>query len=77
MAMVYDLGGGTFDVTVVKYTPTHFQVLATDGDAELGGVDWNDRLLDHVAAEFKSRHGADPRESAQTVQILRNECDLA
>jgi molecular chaperone DnaK len=77
MAMVYDLGGGTFDVTVVKYTPTHFQVLATDGDAELGGIDWNDRLLDHLANEFKSRHGVDPRESPQTIQMLRNECDLA
>ncbi|NLX99800.1 MAG: Hsp70 family protein [Rhodopirellula sp.] len=76
-ALIYDLGGGTFDVTVVQYTPTHFQVLATDGDVQLGGVDWNDRLLDHVADEFKSRHGVDPRESAATVQILRNDCDLA
>lgn len=76
-ALVYDLGGGTFDVTVVQYTPAHFQVLATDGDVQLGGVDWNDRLLDHVAEEFKARHGVDPRESASTVQILRNDCDLA
>jgi molecular chaperone DnaK len=77
LAMVYDLGGGTFDVTVVKYSPTHFQVLATDGDVELGGVDWNDRLLDYIAEEFKSKHGIDPRESPQAVQILRNDCDLA
>ena len=75
--MVYDLGGGTFDVTLVRYTPTHFQVLATDGDVHLGGVDWNDRLLDHVAEEFKARHGVDPRDSASTVQMLRNDCDLA
>ena len=47
LVLVYDLGGGTFDVTVVRYTPTHFQVLATDGDVQLGGVDWNDRMLDH------------------------------
>ena len=77
LAMVYDLGGGTFDVTVVQYTPTHFQVLATDGDVELGGVDWNDRLLNHVCDEFQAKHGAEPRESPQTVQILRNDCDLA
>jgi molecular chaperone DnaK len=77
LAMVYDLGGGTFDATVVKYTPTHFQVLATDGDAELGGIDWNDRLLDYVAEQFKERHGADPRESPQAIHMLRNECDLA
>ncbi len=75
-ALVYDLGGGTFDVTVVRYTPAHFQVLATDGDVHLGGVDWNDRLLDHVAEEFKLRHGTDPRESAEAVQVLRNDCDL-
>ena len=77
MALVYDLGGGTFDVTVVKYTPTHFQVLATDGDVYLGGIDWNDRLLNYVADEFKKRHGADPRDSASTTQVLRNDCDQA
>ena len=77
LVLVYDLGGGTFDVTVVRYTPTHFQVLATDGDVQLGGVDWNDRILDHVAEEFKARHGVDLRESPQTVQMLRNDCDLA
>jgi molecular chaperone DnaK len=77
LVLVYDLGGGTFDVTVVRYTPTHFQVLATDGDVQLGGVDWNDRILDHVAEEFKARHGVDLRESRQTVHMLRNDCDLA
>lgn len=75
--LVYDLGGGTFDVTVVEYTPTHFRVLATDGDVQLGGIDWNDRLLDYVADAFKEKHGIDPRESAHTVQVLRNDCDLA
>jgi molecular chaperone DnaK len=77
MCLVYDLGGGTFDVTVVKYTPTHFQVLATDGDVQLGGVDWNDRLLSYVCDQFKEKHGLDPRESRQTVQVLRNDCDMA
>ena len=77
MALVYDLGGGTFDVTVVRYTPSHFQVLATDGDVHLGGIDWNDRLVDHVAEEFKSRHGQDPRESPATLQMLRHDADQA
>ena len=76
-ALVYDLGGGTFDVTVVRYTPTHFQVLATDGDVQLGGVDWNDRMAEYIAEEFKSKYHEDPRDSAQTMQILRNECDVA
>jgi molecular chaperone DnaK len=76
-ALVYDLGGGTFDVTVVRYTPSHFQVLATDGDVQLGGVDWNDRLVDYVAAQFMERHGTDPRTSPATLQMLRHDCDLA
>jgi molecular chaperone DnaK len=77
LALVYDLGGGTFDVTLVKYTPTHFQVLATDGDVHLGGIDWNDRLLDHVAEAYRKEHGADPRESPATVNLLRHNCDQA
>ena len=75
--LIYDLGGGTFDSTLVEYTPAHFRVLSTDGDVQLGGVDWNDRILDLVAEEFKDKHGADPRESEQTKQILRNNCDIA
>ncbi len=77
LALVYDLGGGTFDATLVRYTPTHFQVLATDGDVQLGGVDWNDRLVDHVAAEFQSRYKSDPRENAATLQMLRHDCNQA
>ncbi len=76
-ALVYDLGGGTFDVTVVRYTPTHFQVLATDGDVHLGGVDWNDRLVDYVSAEFLERHHLDPRLSPAALQMLRFDCDQA
>ncbi|MCL2742562.1 MAG: Hsp70 family protein [Planctomycetaceae bacterium] len=75
--LIYDLGGGTFDSTLVEYTPTHFHVLATDGDVMLGGVDWNDRLLGYVCDEFKEKHGIDPRDSAQTLQVLRNDCDVA
>jgi molecular chaperone DnaK len=75
--LIYDLGGGTFDSTLVEYTPTHFHVLATDGDVELGGVDWNDRILNYVCDEFKEKHSIDPRDSAQAVHALRNDCDLA
>ncbi len=77
LALVYDLGGGTFDVTVVSYTPTHFQVLATDGDVQLGGVDWNDRLVDYVCEEFIKQHGSDPRESPAAIQLLHYDCDQA
>jgi molecular chaperone DnaK len=77
LVLIYDLGGGTFDVTVVSYTPSHFQVLATDGDVELGGVDFNDRLLEHVADQFQQKHGLNPRDSAAAVQLLHFECDQA
>ncbi|MGL4942356.1 MAG: Hsp70 family protein [Thermoguttaceae bacterium] len=75
--LVYDLGGGTFDATLVRYTPSHFHVLATDGDVELGGVDWNDRILDRFCEEFREKNGIDPRESAQAKQELRLACDFA
>jgi molecular chaperone DnaK len=77
LALVYDLGGGTFDVTVVRYTPSHFQVLATDGDVHLGGIDWNDRVVDYVAEEFKAKHGVDPRESPGTLHLMRHDADRA
>ena len=75
--LVYDLGGGTFDVTVVRYTPAHFQVLATDGDVELGGIDWSDRIVDYVAEEFHNRHGDNVHDSDAAIQLLRYECDQA
>ncbi len=73
--LVYDLGGGTFDVTVVRYTPTHFKVLATDGDVMLGGLDWSRRIVDQVAEQFQAKHGEDPREDPETMMILTQECE--
>lgn len=75
--LVYDLGGGTFDVTVVSCTQNHFRVLATDGDVMLGGVDWNDRLLDYVADQFQQEHGIDFRATPAAAQMIRYECDQA
>ena len=60
--LVYDLGGGTFDVTLLKLAPGDIRTLATDGDVQLGGHDWDLRLLDFVAESFKQAHGLDPRE---------------
>ena len=75
--LVYDLGAGKFDATLVRYTPTRFRVLATDGDVKLGGVDWTDRLANYAAGEFKKEHGGDPRESAASLHVLRAECESA
>ena len=60
--LVYDLGGGTFDVTLIEIGKQTMDVLATDGDHELGGKDWDDRLANFVAAEFHEEHGENPVE---------------
>lgn len=75
--MVYDLGGGTFDVTVVRYTPTHFRVLATDGDVMLGGLDWTQRMVEHVGEQFKRKFGDDPLADPETKMQLAQECEQA
>lgn len=73
--LVYDLGGGTFDVTVVKYTPTQFRVLATDGDTFLGGLDWTRRLVNHVAEQFRLQYRLDPRDDGRARLALTEECE--
>ena len=75
--LVYDLGGGTFDVTVVSYTPTQFRVLATDGDVMLGGLDWTRRVVDHVAEQFQRKFGDDPRKDPEAMRSFTVECEDA
>lgn len=59
--IVYDLGGGTFDVTLMKQTGPTLEVLATAGDVELGGIDWTARIAEQVAEFFLATHELDPR----------------
>lgn len=75
--MVYDLGGGTFDVTVVKYTPTQFRVIATDGDVRLGGLDWSNRIVDYIADSFIKRDRYDPRQDPQHMLVFEQRCERA
>jgi len=75
--LVYDLGGGTFDVTVVRYTPTSFRVLATDGDVMLGGLDWSRRIVDHIAEQFHRKFNEDPREDPESMMTITQECEDA
>jgi molecular chaperone DnaK len=75
--MVYDLGGGTFDVTVMEVRGNSFVALATDGDVQLGGQDWDQRLVDFVAEDFIRAHGLDPREDANTAGRLWRQCEDA
>ena len=75
--LVYDLGGGTFDVTVVKLLPKRFQVLAIEGDVRLGGKDWDDRIVNHVAEAFVSQYGDDPRQDEQSLTVLQSMAERA
>lgn len=68
--LVYDLGGGTFDVTVLEIDGTRFRTLATDGDVRLGGKDFDKRLVDHLARRFVEAHGVDPRSDPQDAAQL-------
>ncbi len=73
--LVYDLGGGTFDVTVMRLKGTDYQTLATDGDVRLGGRDWDERLIEFVAGEFESRFGIDVRKNLNGWGRLVRECE--
>jgi molecular chaperone DnaK len=75
--LVYDLGGGTFDVTVMEIGGRDFVTLATDGDVQLGGRDWDQRLVDFVAEEFIRKFGIDPREDPNVAGRLWRECEDA
>ncbi len=68
--LVYDLGGGTFDVTLLRLTAGKVQTLATDGDVQLGGHDWDQRLVDHAADAFIKQHQLDPRHDPATLNRL-------
>jgi molecular chaperone DnaK (HSP70) len=70
IAVVYDLGGGTFDVTVLRIEGNNLTVLATDGDVQLGGKDWDAKLLNAAAVAFKAKHGADPRNDVHVYQQM-------
>jgi len=68
--LVYDLGGGTFDVTILELAGTQFRTLATDGDVLLGGKDFDERLLNYVAEQFMAAQGVDPRSDPQDAAQL-------
>ena len=75
--LVYDLGGGTFDVTVMEIQGNNYNTIATAGDVYLGGVDWDRRLVDHIAEQFMSQHGVDPREDPCGEQELLRKANQA
>ncbi|GAA7791068.1 molecular chaperone DnaK [Helicobacter pylori] len=75
--MVYDLGGGTFDVTVLETGDSVVEVLATGGDAFLGGDDFDNRVIDFLASEFKSETGIEIKNDVMALQRLKEAAENA
>lgn len=75
--LVYDLGGGTFDVSVLEVGDGVFEVKSTSGDTRLGGDDLDQRLLDYIAEEFKKQHTVDLRKDPQALQRVREAAEKA
>jgi molecular chaperone DnaK len=75
--LVYDLGGGTFDVTLARLTLGHIEVLATDGDHQLGGKNWDDRIAQFLSTRFQKQHGLDPFEQDAGYHDLLVRCEHA
>jgi len=75
--LVYDLGGGTFDVSVLELGGGVYEVAATNGDNDLGGDDWDEAVIDYLAEEFENNHGIDLREDRQALQRLRDAAEEA
>jgi molecular chaperone DnaK len=75
--LVFDLGGGTFDVSVLEVGEGVIEVRATNGDTHLGGDDWDQRIVTYVADEFKKENGIDLRNDRQALQRLREAAEKA
>ncbi len=74
---VYDLGGGTFDISILDVGDGVFQVRSTSGDTFLGGDDFDNRLIDYLADEFKTSNGIDLRQDRQSLQRLKEAAEKA
>jgi molecular chaperone DnaK len=75
--LVYDLGGGTFDVSILELGDGFFEVKATSGDNQLGGDDFDQVIIDYLAAEFKKEHGIDLAKDKAAVQRLKDAAEKA
>jgi molecular chaperone DnaK len=75
--LVFDLGGGTFDVSILEVGDGVVEVKSTNGDTHLGGDDWDQRLVDHIADEFRRENGIDLRADRQALQRLKEAAEKA
>ncbi len=74
---VFDLGGGTFDVSILELGDGVFEVKSTNGDTHLGGEDFDNRIVDHFIEEFKKEHGVDLKKDNAALQRLKDEAEKA
>jgi molecular chaperone DnaK len=74
---VYDLGGGTFDISVLEIGDGVFEVKATNGDTHLGGDDWDNKIMDWIISEFRSESGVDLSTQADALQRIKEEAEKA
>jgi molecular chaperone DnaK len=74
---VYDLGGGTFDISVLEIGDGVFEVKATNGDTHLGGDDWDGRIMDWILEEFRRENGMDLRKQPDALQRIKEEAEKA
>ncbi|MGM0371435.1 MAG: molecular chaperone DnaK [Halobacteriota archaeon] len=75
--LVFDLGGGTFDVSILELGGGIYEVVATNGDNSLGGDDWDETIIDWLANDFEKEHGIDLREDRQALQRLKDAAEEA
>jgi molecular chaperone DnaK len=73
--LVYDLGGGTFDLSLVRYRQNEVSVIASSGDLHLGGITWNQALIDAIGSQFKKEFREDPRDDPESLQALSLEVE--
>lgn len=75
--LVFDMGGGTFDVSILAIQDTVFEVRATAGDPHLGGEDFDNRMLSHCISEFRRKYDSDPSRNQRAIRRLRTQCERA
>merc|ERR1711962_1223162 len=75
--LIFDLGGGTFDVSILTIEEGFFEVKSTAGDTHLGGEDFDNRMVDHFVQEFKRKYKKDPQDNKRALRRLRTACERA
>merc|ERR1712008_311331 len=75
--LIFDLGGGTFDVSILTWEDGIFEVKSTAGDTHLGGEDFDNRMVDHFIKEFQRKHKKDISQNKRAIRRLRTACERA